>query len=162
MQKVKLETKWAVIFILMTLVWMLGEKLVGLHDEHIEQHMYYTNLIALPAIFIYYLALKEKKQKDYQGKMSYKLGFITGLLISLIVAFLSPLSQYITTTYITPQYFSTIIEYSVESGQMDSRAAAEAYFNLENYIVQSVIGALLMGLITSALVALLVRTKPKD
>ena len=141
---------------------MLGEKLVGLHDEHIEQHMYYTNLIALPAIFIYYLALKEKKQKDYQGKMSYKQGFINGLLISLIVAFLSPLSQYITTTYITPQYFSTIIEYSVESGQMDSRAAAEAYFNLKNYILQSVIGALLMGLITSALVALLVRTKPKD
>jgi len=158
MEKIKLEIKWAFIFIAMSLFWMLLEKLVGLHSIHIDKHMYLTNLFAIPAIVVYVLALKDKK-KQYKGQMSYKQGFISGLIITLIVALFAPFTQWIISTIITPEYFPNVIEYSIESGFHSSLEEAEAYFNLNKYMVQSVIGALIMGIITSGIVAFFVRTK---
>jgi hypothetical protein len=85
-------------------------------------------------------------------------GFKSGLIITLVVVILSPLSQYITSTYITPDFFKNIIEYSVSSGKMEEQAAEE-YFNLQKYMIQSVIGAAIMGLITTAIVVFFVRSK---
>ena len=160
MGKIKLEIKWAFIFIATMLVWMVLEKLVGLHDTHIDKHMYITNLFAIPAILIFVLALREKKKKDFNGQMSYKQGFISGLIITLIVTILSPLTQWIISTIITPEYFPNVIAHSVETGFHSSLEEAEAYFNLKNYIVQSTIGAFVMGIVTTAVVVIFVRTKP--
>src|SRR5690554_615947 len=160
MKKISLEIKWALIFITMSLLWMLLEKLVGLHSTHIDKHMYWTNLFAIPAIIVYVLALKEKKKKVYNGQMTYKQGFISGLIITAIVTLFSPLTQWIVSTVITPEYFPNVIAHSVETGYHKSLEEAEAYFNLKNYIVQSTIGALVMGIITSAIVAFFLRSKP--
>src|SRR5690554_2986428 len=160
MEQIRIEIKWALIFVGMSLLWMLGEKLVGLHSTHIDLHMYLTNLFAIPAILVYVLALKEKKRKTYHQQMTFKQGFISGLIITLIVTLFSPLTQWIISTVITPEYFPNVIAYSVETGYHKSLAEAEAYFNLKNYIVQSTIGALVMGTITSAIVAFFLRTKP--
>ncbi|NBB88683.1 MAG: DUF4199 family protein [Bacteroidetes bacterium] len=82
---------------------------------------------------------------------------ISGLLITLIVAVLSPLTQWIISTIISPNYFSNAIEYAVSSGNIETREAAEAYFNLSSYIIQSAIGALIMGVVTTAIVAIFMR-----
>ena len=158
MNSIKIEIKWGVLFILVGLIWMVFEKTMGWHDVHIDKHATYSMFIAPIAIAIYVFALLDKKRNFYGGKMSYKQGFVAGLLITLVVVVLSPLSQYITSTYITPDYFTNVIEYSVSTGQMDQQAA-EDYFNLKNYLIQSVIGAAVMGLITSAVVAFFVRSK---
>jgi hypothetical protein len=143
----------------MSLLWMVLEKAVGLHSTHIDKHMYLTNLFAIPAILLYVLALKDKKKNFYNGQMTYKQGFLSGLIITIIVALLAPLTQWITSTIITPEYFPNVIAHSVETGYHSSLEEAEAYFNLKNYMVQSVIGALMMGIITTAVVALFVRSK---
>ena len=162
MKKIRLEIKWALIFVAVFLLWMLLEKLVGLHSTHIDKHMYLTNLYAIPAIAIYVLALRDKKKKDYNGQMTFKQGVISGLIVTVIVTFFSPLTQWITSTIITPEYFPNVIAYSVETGYYKSLEEAAAYFNLENYIVQSTIGAFVMGAVTSAIVAFFMRTKLKD
>ena len=159
MGKIKLEIKWAFIFIATMLVWMVLEKLVGLHDTHIDKHMYMTNLFAIPAILIFVLALRAKKTKDYNGQMSYKQGFISGLIITMIVTVLSPLTQWIVSTIITPEYFPNVIAHSLETGYYNSIEEAEAYFNLNNYMVQRTIGAFVMGIITTAIVIIFVKTK---
>lgn len=159
--KIRIELKWALIFVGMSLLWMVLEKLAGLHSTHIDKHMYLTNLFAIPAIVVYVLALKEKKKIDYKGEMTYKQGFVSGLIITAIVALFSPLTQWITSTLITPEYFPNVIAHSVETGFHSSLEEAEAYFNLENYIFQSFVGAIIMGVITSAIVAFFVRTKSK-
>lgn len=159
MNKIKIEIKWALIFVGMSLLWMLLEKLVGLHSTHIDKHMYFTNLVAIPAILIYVFALIDKKKNAYEGHMTFKQGFISGLIITAIVALFSPLTQWITSTLITPEYFPNVIAYSVESGYHKSLEEAEAYFNLKNYIMQSFIGAIVMGILTSAIVAFFVRSK---
>ena len=159
MKNIKTELKWALIFVAVSLLWMLLEKLSGLHSTHIDKHMYLTNLFAIPAIMVYVLALKDKKKNFYNGQMTYKQGFLSGFIITMIVALLAPLTQWITSTVITPEYFPNVIAYSVETGYHSSLEEAEAYFNLKNYMVQSVIGALVMGIITTAVVALFVRSK---
>ncbi len=53
MKKYSIEIKWTIVFVLMTLLWMVGEKLTGLHDENIEHHLVYTNFYAIPAIAVY-------------------------------------------------------------------------------------------------------------
>ena len=154
----KIEIKWGILFVLMGLIWMVFEKAMGWHDVHIDKQATYTNFIAPIAIAIYVFALLDKKRNFYGGKMTYKHGFISGLVVTLVVVILSPLSQYITSTYITPEYFQNVIAYSVSSGQMEQQAAEE-YFNLKSYIFQSVVGAAIMGILTSALVAIFVRSK---
>ena len=156
MEKNKIEIKWAIIFTLMILVWMFLEKLAGLHSEHIDIHPIYTNFIAIPTIIIYVLALLDKRKNDYNGIMTYKQGLISGLIIALLVTILSPLTQYITSTMITPDYFSNAIEYVVSESKMN-QIEAENYFSLNNYIIQALIGAPIVGIVTTAIVAIFTR-----
>jgi hypothetical protein len=161
MTKYKIEIKWAVIFIAAILVWMIFEKLVGLHTTHIDKHALYTNFFAIPAIVIYVFALLDKRNNYFNGFISWKDGFITGLIITLIITVLTPLTQIIISNIITPEYFPNIIEYSVKEGMM-TLEEAEKYFSLSSYIMQGAIGSFIMGIITSAIVALFIRKKSKD
>ncbi|MDZ4146649.1 MAG: DUF4199 domain-containing protein [Flavobacteriaceae bacterium] len=158
MKNLKIEIKWAIIFAVMQLLWMLLERLTGLHSEHIDKHVIFTNFIAIPAIAIYVFALFDKRKNFYQGTMTYKQGFVTGFFITLFVTVFSIATQYITSTIISPDYFSNVIEYSVSEGKMTQEAAENA-FNLKSYLIQAPIGALVMGLLTSAIVAIFTRKK---
>ncbi len=158
MKKIKIEIKWAITFSIMILVWMFIEKLAGFHSEHIDKHPIYTNFIMIPTIIIYVLALLDKRKNVYNGIMTYKQGLISGLVIALIVTILSPLTQYITSTIITPDYFSNVIKYVVNEGEMN-QIEAENYFNLKSYIIQALIGAPIMGIVTTAIVAIFTRRK---
>lgn len=156
----KIELKWAIIFIVVTLLWMVIEKLSGLHDKYIDKHMYVTNLFAIVAIALFVFALKDKKKNYFKGSMTWKQGFISGLYLTIFITLLTPFSQYITSEYITPDYFTNIINHSVEKG-MQTQEEAEAYFNLKSYIIQATVFAFLMGLVTAAVVALFLRNKKK-
>lgn len=152
------ELKWAVVFFLMTLLWMSFEKWMGWHDIHIEQHESLTNIYAIPAILVYVFALLDKRKKMPDRTFTWVNGFLSGLVITLIVTILSPLTQLIISNWISPEYFTNIIEYSVTTlGK--NRAEMEAYFNTENYILQGIAGACIMGILTSAIVALFTRRK---
>ena len=158
MRKFGIEIKWGVIFTIVALLWMVMEKALGWHDELLEKHAIYTNFFAIVAIAVYVVALLDKRKNFYGGKMTWKQGFFAGLGVTVVATILSPLSQYITSTIITPDYFSNVIALSVETGKM-TQEAAEKYFSLQNYILMSVVGALIMGVVTSALVALFVKKK---
>lgn len=159
MEKIKIEIKWAILFSLMTLLWMVLEKLSGLHSTYIDYHLYLTNLFAIPAIWMMVLALKNKKRSFYGGQMNYKQGLIAGVILSLIIALLSPLTQWITSYVITPEYFPNVIKRSVELGYYASTEEAQANFNYINYAKQGAIGALVMGVVTTAVAMIFIRTK---
>jgi hypothetical protein len=161
MKKVKIEIKWAVIFSVMTLLWMLLEKLSGLHSKFIDYHMYLTNLFAIPAIIVMVLALKDKKKSFYGGTMTYLQGLITGIVLSFFIALLSPLTQWITSYVITPEYFPNVIKRSVELGYYATTAEAQAKFSYMNYAIQGALGALIMGIVTTAIAMIFIRTKKK-
>jgi len=158
MEKFKIEIKWALIFVVMMLVWMCFEKLTGLHDQHIDQHYIYTNFVAVFAIIIYVFALLDKRKNFYNGIMTYMQGFISGIIISLIVTLFSPLTQYITSEFISVNFFSNMIDYTVSTGKM-TQIDAENYFNLKSYLIQVIIATPIMGIVTSAIVAIFTRKK---
>jgi hypothetical protein len=157
MKKIVIELKWALIFALMTLIWVGLEKAVGLHSTYIDKHPIYTNFIAIPAIALYVFALLDKRKNSYHGSMSWRQGLVSGGIISLIICILSPITQSIVSLVISPEFFPNAIGSSVKSGYFKTQAEAEAYFNLKNYVVQGLLGALVMGLATSAIVAIFVR-----
>lgn len=161
MKNIKFEIKWAIIFSLVGLLWMILEKLSGLHGKYIDYHLYLTNLFAIPAIWVMILACKDKKRKFYNGQMSYKQGLIFGVILSVFIATLSPLTQWITSYGITPEYFPNVIKRSVELGYYQTIADAEANFNYPNYAKQGAIGALVLGIVTTAIAMIFIRTKNK-
>lgn len=159
MKNLRIEIKWALIFAALTLLWMVLEKAVGLHDRYIDKHLVYTNFFAIPAIAVFVFALLDKKKNYYHGIMNYRQGLICGLIISVMVMVLSPVTQWITSVVITPEYFPNVIEYSLKTGYHQTREEAEAYFSLKNYIIQGLFGSVAMGAVTSAIVALFVKSK---
>lgn len=159
MNRINIELKWAFVFLVMSLLWMLLEKWTGVHSTHLDKHQYVSLLFAIPAIAVYYFALTDKKKTIYAGQMSFKQGLFSGLLLTLIITLLSPVSQWFVSTVITPDYFNNVIAYSLETGYYATRKQAEAYFNLNNYIVQSILGAISMGIITSVIIAFIVKSK---
>lgn len=161
MNNIKIEVKWAIIFSVMGLFWMVLEKISGLHGQYIDYHLYLTNLFAIPAIIVVVWALKDKKKTFYAGQMTYKQGLISGIILSVIIAVISPLTQWITSYVISPEYFPNVIKRSVELGYYKTTAQAEANFNYPNYALQGAIGALLMGVITVAIAMIFLRTKNK-
>ncbi|WP_420150823.1 DUF4199 domain-containing protein [Spirosoma sp.] len=156
----KIEIKWAILFSIMVLLWMILEKISGLHGKYIDYHLYLTNLFAIPAIWFIALALKDKKNNFFGGKMTYKQGLISGIILSVLIALLSPITQWITSYLITPDYFPNVIKRSVEIGYYKTTAEAEANFNYRNYAIQGAIGSLIMGVATTAIAMLFIRTKP--
>lgn len=161
MNKFKIELKWALIFVIMTLLWMVLEKVTGLHDQYIDYHLYLTNLFAIPAIWVMVLALRDVKKSFYSGQMTYRQGLISGVIISIIIALISPLTQWIISYVITPEYFPNVIKRSVELGYFKTTAEAEANFNYPNYAKQSAIGALIMGIVTTAIAMIFIKSKNK-
>ena len=151
----RLELVWSLVFVAAMLLWIVLERALGWHSTRIDQHAKFTMLFAVIAIAIYVFALRAKRAQ-LGGFMSWRQGFVAGVWISVFVTVLSPLSQWLIHTIISPEFFPNLIEYTVAQ-QIKTREQAEAYFNLRSYMVQSAIGALVMGLVTSASVAIFTR-----
>lgn len=150
--KYKIELKWAAGFAIMSMLWMLLERIVGLHSSNIDKHAVYTNFVAIPAILIYVFAFLEKQKSFYPDGISFKDGMIFGLIMTLFITLISPVNILITLYVITPDFFNNAIEYAVKSGNM-TQTAAHDYFNTGSYIMQGLIGAPIMGIITTVLVS---------
>lgn len=155
----RIELAWAGIFFLMTLAWMSLEKSLGWHDTRIADHALYTNIYDLLFIVTLAMAMRSIKTKRYQGNMSWKQGIISGMWITLILAALSPLTQWITHRLISPDFFPNIIQFVTDNDLMTAEAAA-AQFNLPNYVWQNLVGTLILGSAATLVLAHIFRTKP--
>jgi len=138
---------------------MYTEKYLGLHDEHIEYHSIVGLVIIVPLALSIYLCLKEKKRDYYNGEMTWQKAFLSGALLSLVIAGLSIGTTYVMTQYVSPDFFSVAIEKSVAKGT--NREMMEQFFNLNSYISQGIMFYLAFGVMISALMALIIRSKAK-
>lgn len=154
----KTEIKWGLIFSLISLLWIILEFMVGLHDRHIAWHPILTNLFFFPAVVMMYLAIREKRG-TLGGRISFQQAFLCGLGVSVVVAVLSPLIQYLFHRFINPHYFAKAIEYTVSSGKATAELAHQL-FNLQSYMLQASLGALVAGVLTSLVLAAFMRSKP--
>ena len=89
--------------------------------------------------------------------MSWKEGFAFGVRMTIAVAILSPVAQLIIHTLISPEFLPNMVDYAVTSEVMEQEQA-EAYFSLTGYLMQGFIGSIAMGVITSAVVAFVLKS----
>jgi hypothetical protein len=153
----KTEIKWGLIFSLVALLWVLLERLAGLHDKYIHLHPFLSILFAIPAVVMMVLAIREKR-RELGGAITFKQAFLCGLGVSVVVALLAPLAQYLTQNFITPNYFTNAINYAVQNGRQ-TREQAEIYFSLKSYMLQASLSGLVIGSITSLILAVIMRAK---
>ena len=158
MKNFSIEIKWALRFTLLTLAWAIGEKAIGLHDEYIQHYGMYTNLFVIPVFLFFYLAINEKKKYIYNNSMTFRQGFMAGLVMTTIIALLNPIVQFVIYKSITPHFFDTIIAYKVKNHYM-TLENAKIYFNLKTYMIESSFTGLSKGFITGAIVSVFLRNK---
>ncbi len=156
MKKYLMELKWAVIFMLATLLWVTFEKSMGWHDLHIDKHATYSNFFSIIAIAVYAVALVDKRQNFYEGKITWKQAFLSGVVVTLFIIPLNIIAQYISFNFISQDFFTQMIDYNVSTEKM-SLSEAENYFSLPTYRMQGLIFGTLVGFLTSAVVALFVK-----
>lgn len=158
MKKFTIEFKWAIISIIIFLAWMTLEKQLGYHNEKIKWQMVFTMLYIFPSFLLYFFALRDKKKNYYHNQMNWRQGFISSIVISFIIAVFSPITQFITHEFISPQFFDRLIKLSVETKRMTSEQA-QSYFNLSAYIWQSISGGISTGVVFGAIIAYILKPK---
>lgn len=139
-----IELKWTVILFAMTLLWKLFEKMMGWHGPRIDQHALYSNLYDLLFVVLFIFSLLEERKKAANQKFSWRQGFLSGIIIAGLITALSPLTQFLTHRLISPEFFPNIINFAVDNGVL-SRETASAKFNLNNYILENLIGTAILG-----------------
>jgi hypothetical protein len=158
MGKYKIEIKWGVVITLAMIAWLVVEKMAGWHDELIESHAAMTNLFTVVALVIYYFALLDKRKHDLGGKMTWTDGFMCGFAITVVAALLNPIAQLLLLYVISPEFLKNLADYMVQMGHM-SRSEAGGVFTPVYIIIQGFLGALMMGVLVSALVAIITQKK---
>ncbi|MGK4568930.1 DUF4199 domain-containing protein [Flavobacterium sp. 3HN19-14] len=157
MKKFSVEIKWAIIFTIVSLLWVFGEKMTGLHDLHIDRQPLYATFFAIPALVIYVLALQEKKKKIFNGQITWTQAFISGTFLALFITILNPLVQYISYEIISPNYFKMISAYRI--AHKVPVTTTDSLYNIKSYIMQGILNCMSLGVVTSAIVALFIKTK---
>ncbi|MCH5600461.1 DUF4199 domain-containing protein [Niabella ginsengisoli] len=94
--------------------------------------------------------------------MTYKQGLISGVILSVIIALISPLTQWITSYVITTEYFPNVIKRSVELGYYKTTVEAQADFNYKNYAIQGMLWSLIMGIVTVVIAMIFIRTRKQE
>lgn len=153
-----IEIFWGVIYIVLSVGWIYFESTMGWHGPEIDKHAGFSILFALPAMFVYWLALIHKRKSHYHGFMTWQQGFISGIVLTLVIFLLAPLVQILYHKVISPEYLPNMVEFTTKIENRD-RAEMESFFTLGNFIFQAMKDALLWGVVASALAALLTMRK---
>lgn len=163
---VKIALKYGVLIVLFSLIWIGLEYLVGMHTEYVGYHPLVTLLtLVIPLVFMYFGIREAQISQRFVSHFSYADAFKTGLSITLVVAILNPLLQWLMYSLAFPGFFESM-QASAQASllaqgvdlEMAQRLAAEDY-SLERYLWQSFIGTLVGGVVISAILAIFVRDK---
>lgn len=157
MEKFKIEFKWASIFTAINLIWVYIEKYLGLHDQHIDYHSIVSLVMLIPFALCIFMSLKQKREAYYNGKMTWQKAFLSGALLSLVVAGLSAGPVYVMSQYISPDFFEMAKSESLKRGASDEMV--NQFFNLNAYISQAIMFYLAFGVMISAVIGLILKRK---
>jgi uncharacterized membrane protein len=153
MQKYSVEIKWSLILGGVFLVWMFIEKGLGFHGEKAIQEPLF-NLLFLPILaIIFFLALKEKKNKISNKSLDWKEGFASGIILTLLASVTTTFVIYLTFIIISPDFFETAIS------QSKDHETAQLNFNFPIFIKNNIFDKLSFGVVFSAIMSYFLKTK---
>jgi len=143
----------AITYFILFIVWKACEKLLGFHDGNINLYPVISDLILIPIIIIYSVGFKSLRI-GLGGKIKFinALGF--GLMASLFIVALTPMSVWIFDQFLNPNFYATMIQYQVKN-HLSTLEIAQQSFNHENFKQSCLIGNIVTGSILSVILAFL-------
>lgn len=160
MRKYKIEIKWAVIYALMTIAWALLGKVLGFQHEKIKWVFVFNTFILIPSLVIYFLLAIDKRKNFYGGAMSFKQGFVSGFITTILISILCVFTTWISMKLISPDFFNDAISYFTSNKTMTAENASQQ-FSLNSFIVQGFIGAVVTGLLFSLITSAFITKSSK-
>ncbi|WP_127845951.1 DUF4199 domain-containing protein [Psychroflexus aestuariivivens] len=159
MKKFEIELKWATAFTAISIAWVYLEKYFGYHDEFVSKQALFSLFLIIPQALIYIVSIRQKRERYYNGTITWQKAFLSGVVLSAVIAGLSPAAIYLMVEIISPAFFSNIVEYRAAEGV--PREGLEQIYNLNSYITQAIFNNLATGVFLSAIIALVLKKKEK-
>lgn len=157
MKKFEIELKWASAFTAISIAWVYFEKFLGYHDVKVSSQALFSFWLMIPQALIYVVAIREKRQRYYNGEITWQKAFISGVVLSAVIAGLSPAAIYIMVEFVSPDFLSNIVEVRAEQGMQ--REGLEQLYSLNSLVSQAIFNNLATGVFFSALIALIFKNK---
>ena len=157
MKKFEIELKWASAFTAISIAWVYFEKFLGYHDEFVSSQAIFSFWLMLPQALIYIVSIYQKRERYYDGEITWQKAFISGVVLSAIIAGLSPAAIYIMVEFVSPEFLSNIVE--VRAAQGVPREGLEQIYNLNAMVTQAIFNNLATGVFFAALIALFLKNK---
>lgn len=147
-------------------LWLLLEFALGFHHRFIDYQPFFNLLsFVIPIVGIYW-AMKAKRDRYYNGKISFMNALKTGMYITAVISIITPLLTFLYITVVNPLFLVTmlgheklIIDELNISPEDKTRMITDSIqnYSLLSYTLRSFFIALFSGVILSTLTALLMK-----
>lgn len=152
----KYEYRWALIFTLVSILWIAFEYEMGWHSVKIESHKWNTFFFFIPATICYFLFFLDKRSNRFKKRFKFKHAFYSGLGLTALIAVFSVPAQLLIHYFVSPDYLVNAQEYAVDSMQM-TEPNAKKVFSISSFALFFPILYLLFGIFLSFIFGLLLR-----
>ena len=160
------ELRWGLIIGLVNLAWLYGTYYAGLHTRGMVGIQVLTIGSFLLSIVGYVFALREVVRRE--PETSYLEGIRSGAVIAGIVAVIAVIAQFGYFKLVNPGWTDYMVEQTREhfaaqglpADQVEEIAEqSRKTFGLASYMIQSALGAIFLGMLSSAIILIFLRRK---
>lgn len=148
------------------MVWLFLSYYLGMHDGGLVMIQWMTLFAVLISVIGYLLALRSLTRTF--PEIQYLEGIRSGAIIAGVAAVIAALAQVIYFQWINPGRTDQMVEltraYYLESGLSENDAnqfaeGARKTFGMTSYIIQSALGAIIIGMMSTAIMMLFLRRR---
>lgn len=112
-----LEFKWAAVCVVGMLLWVLVERLVGLHHERLQGLPEVRQAMMGLFVFCHIACLYEKRKRHYRGAMRYWDGMVCCLALTILVLVALGPATYLMYSAISPDLLFNLTQYEIANGE---------------------------------------------
>jgi hypothetical protein len=143
----------AISYFFIFIIWKACEKLIGLHDNNINLYPFISDLIIIPLILLYSTGFK-KYRIGLGGKITFINGIGFGLMATLFIVALTPVSVWIFDQFINPNFYASMIQYQIKN-HVSTLEIAQQSFNHENFKQSCILGNAVTGTLLTVVLAII-------
>ncbi len=143
----------AISYFFIFIIWKACEKLIGLHDNNINLYPFISDLIIIPLILLYSTGFK-KYRIGLGGKITFINGIGFGLMATLFIVALTPVSVWIFDQFINPNFYASMIQYQIKN-HVSTLEIAKQSFNHENFKQSCILGNTVTGTLLTVVLAII-------
>ncbi len=157
MRTLRAETKWGLLLPLIAFVLFILYMVLGLQSRENWTTGQWVDFGVglLLLIVVYVLTIREVREKDFGGRLSWRQGFWAGATLTLIMIPVSSFLLWIFTEFINPEYLQVWGEKMVEGGY-------EGTPGWGTYLQVHVVSSAVIGLLLSLIVPLFLKRNPEN